>query len=167
MNETRMLSSENQSYTQLFQQKSFIRLLDEEKSSFSENKFNFLPNIESSFKPKSDIEFKKDNKNESESNIILINKDASENTSKNGKNATASEKNKRDKNNFEESNYSKKYNLDDKYLIYIENQKVNDSRDNKGDSDNMLSFLEKDLEDDLLIIDEEAYNEKFKSVNFL
>ena len=45
MNETSIQSSENLSYSQLFQQKSFIRLLDDEKSSFSESKYNFLPNI--------------------------------------------------------------------------------------------------------------------------
>jgi len=162
MNETSIQSSENLSYSQLFQQKSFIKLLDDEKSSFSESKYNFLPNIQGNFKPKSTNEI--DNYNKSDSNIILINKESSENTSKNERNTSNSYKNKTNKKKLEDNDYESQYNIDD--LINIENQKVNDSRDIE-DSNNVISLLERDLGDDLLIIDEDVYNEKFKSVIFL
>jgi len=51
-------------------------------------------------------------------------------------------------------------------LITIESQKIDDSG-SKRDSDNVISLFDKDLEEDLLIVDEETYNEKFKSVKNL
>jgi hypothetical protein len=162
MNETSIQSSENLSYSQLFQQKSFIRLLDDEKSSFSESKYNFLPNIQGNFKPKSTNKI--DYYNKSDSNIILINKESSENTSKNERNTSNSYKNKTNKKILGVNDYESQYNIDD--FINIENQKVNDSRD-IADSDNVISLLERDLDDDLLIIDEEVYDEKLKSVIFI
>jgi len=162
LNESRMQKSDNISYNELIHNKSSIRTSDDEKCSFSDNKWNFFNKGESSFNSKSAFELK--NEKKKISNIILINKDVSEYTnSKNEKNTSSSENNKRNQ-KYLEKDFSYKYNIDD--LMNIENQNENDFRD-KEDSEENMNFIERDLEDDTLIIDEEAYNQKFKSVIFL
>lgn len=158
-NDTRMQISDDLSYNQLFQKKYIIGLLDEEKSSFSDNKFIFPYNIVNDTKPDSINNLENDK--EYESNIIFINKHSSENTSKNQKNTINSEKYKRNTIKKDLNLYTNDNNIDE--LENIENQKFNESN-HKSDSNNNISISKNNLDNDSILLDEDNFTEKFKDV---
>ncbi len=152
LNEMRLDTSNNDECNRYTKPISYVKCLEEEQNNSLEYNSNLKYNIDDS----KNLHKRNDNY----SNIPKVNKINSYNNLITGKNIENKNKEILEKANTNQSQPSNNFDI----FMNIQNPNYNESLKDKEVVDNFVSNCDKDLEDDLFVVDEDTYNEKFKSV---